>query len=58
MFEPLQRATLFALYQMTVMAGILLLPVAVLARRAGIPIPLHRVMGALERAYRNVERKA
>lgn len=55
MYEPLQRATLFALYQLTVLTGIVLLPVALAARRVGVPLPMHRVMRALQRAYEAVD---
>ncbi|WP_458187599.1 hypothetical protein [Haladaptatus sp. NG-WS-4] len=51
MFAPLRRLTLFALYQLSVLTGILLLPVALVARRAGVPIPMHRLMETLEKAY-------
>ncbi|WP_458204798.1 hypothetical protein [Haladaptatus sp. NG-SE-30] len=51
MFAPLRRATLFALYQMSVLTGILLLPVALVARRVGVPIPMHRIVQSLEQAY-------
>ncbi len=50
MFAPIRRATLFALYQLTVLAGICLLPVALVARRAGVPFPMHRIMASLEKA--------
>ena len=55
MFEPLQRATLFALYQMSVLAGIVLLPVALAARRVGVPFPMHRVTSALQHAYETMD---
>ncbi|WP_435154387.1 hypothetical protein [Haladaptatus sp. DFWS20] len=51
MFAPLRRATLFALYQMSVLTGILLLPVAVMARRVGVPFPMHRIMESIANAY-------
>ncbi len=51
MFAPLRRATLFALYQLSILAGILLLPVAIMARRVGVPFPMHRVMEVLANAY-------
>jgi len=43
--------TLFALYQLTVLVGIALLPVALVARRAGIPLPIHRLIERLGAAY-------
>ncbi|WP_164974785.1 hypothetical protein [Halegenticoccus tardaugens] len=51
MIESLRRFTLFALYQTTVVVGILLLPVAVLARRAGVSLPVGRLIETLEAAY-------
>ncbi|GAA0230839.1 hypothetical protein ACFFQF_14320 [Haladaptatus pallidirubidus] len=51
MFAPLRRATLFALYQMSVLTGILLLPVAIMARRVGVPFPMHRLMESIGNAY-------
>ncbi|MCO8244118.1 MULTISPECIES: hypothetical protein [unclassified Haladaptatus] len=56
MFAPIRRATLFALYQMSVFAGICLLPVALVARRAGVPFPMHRIMASLEKTYENTKR--
>ncbi|USZ68842.1 hypothetical protein NGM10_03680 [Halorussus salilacus] len=47
----LRRATLFALYQLSVAISICLLPLAVAAKQAGIPLPVHRVVNRLGRAY-------
>lgn len=47
MFERSKRFALFALYQTTVVLGIVLLPVALLARQVGVPLPLY-VGGAIE----------
>jgi hypothetical protein len=51
MYARLYRKTLFALYQTSLAAGIVLLPLAVQLRRYGISIPLHRLIVALGRAY-------
>jgi hypothetical protein len=51
MFAPIRRATLFALYQLSVLAGICLLPVALVARRAGVPFPVHRLVESLGTSY-------
>lgn len=51
MFERLETAALFALYQTSVVLGILLLPVALLANRAGVPLPFHRVVDRVGAAY-------
>jgi len=53
MIDLLQRATLFALYQASIVFGILLLPVALLARRGGVTLPIGRVVERLGRAYRD-----
>jgi hypothetical protein len=51
MRTPLTRALLFALYQTSVAASILLLPLALVTRQAGFTLPAHRVVNRLERAY-------
>lgn len=45
------RATLFVLYQLSIVLGIALLPVALAVRRAGVPLPIHRVVERLGDAY-------
>ncbi|WP_202935113.1 hypothetical protein [Halorussus amylolyticus] len=47
----LHRATLFALYQMSVAISICLLPLALLAKQAGLQLPVHRVVNRLGQAY-------
>lgn len=42
---------LFALYQLCLFAGILLLPVGMLASRVGLPFPFHRVVTRVGTAY-------
>lgn len=51
MIARLYRTTLFALYQSSVAIGILLLPIALLAKQAGLTLPLHRLIASLETAY-------
>lgn len=51
MIASMRRASLFALYQSTIAVGIALLPVALVARQIGVPLPLHRVVRRLGRAY-------
>lgn len=51
MRNALYRNALFALYQTTVLGGIVLMPVALLARRAGIYLPLGRLIETLGDAY-------
>lgn len=47
MFARLRSLLLLALYQTCLFVGILLLPVALVARRVGIPVPFHRVVRRL-----------
>lgn len=51
MIDPIERATLFALYQLSLAIGIVLLPVAVLAQRGGIVLPVGRVVKRVGEAY-------
>ncbi|MFB6256980.1 MAG: hypothetical protein ABEH58_09705 [Haloplanus sp.] len=51
MFDAVRRAGLFALYQTTVALGILLMPVALLARQVGLRLPVGRLVDALGTAY-------
>lgn len=46
------RASMFALYQLSIVIGIALLPVALVAKRAGIPFPVGRLVDRIEAAYR------
>ena len=47
----IRRAIMFALYQTSVAASILLLPLAIATRQVGFTLPAHRVVKRLERAY-------
>lgn len=51
MSRTLRRGTLFALYQLTLFAGIALLPVALVARRIGVPLPIGRAVEGTKAAY-------
>lgn len=51
MFERLWAKVLFALYQVVIVAGILLLPVGILAQQVGIPFPFHRALGQFAPAH-------
>ena len=51
MTERLTTLSLFVLYQTVVALGIALLPVAVLARQAGVTLPMHRIIERCETAY-------
>jgi hypothetical protein len=53
MASRLYRGTLFALYQVTLMFGIMLLPVALVMRQFGFTLPIHRMIDRLGAAYEN-----
>lgn len=44
MLARLRSIVLFALYQLLIVAGILLLPVGVLVQQVGLPFPFHRAI--------------
>ncbi len=51
MVVRMQRTALFAVYQLSVMLGILLLPFALVLRRTvGIALPVHRVLDSVQTA--------
>lgn len=52
------RAVVFALYQFSIVLGITLLPVALVARRAGVPLPVGRLVERLGEAYEEAEPEA
>ncbi|MFT4923299.1 MAG: hypothetical protein ACI8XM_002525 [Haloarculaceae archaeon] len=45
------RATLLVLYQLTLLVGIALMPVAMLVRRVGVTLPIHRAVERLGDKY-------
>ena len=51
MIESASRFTVFALYQLTVLLGILMLPVALVARRLGVNLPMGELIDRLDSAY-------
>lgn len=53
MIDTAYRTTLLALYQFSILLGILMLPVALAARRAGLKMPMNRVIERLGTAYEN-----
>lgn len=57
MKATVHRAALFALYQVSVALGILLLPVALVLARAGVALPVHRVVDSLGEAYEAAGRR-
>ncbi|ELZ13352.1 hypothetical protein C477_22890 [Haloterrigena salina JCM 13891] len=42
------HATLFALYQLCILIGIVAMPLAIAARQAGVTLPIHRVLANVE----------
>lgn len=51
MIPRVRRTILFGLHQLTIALGILLLPVALLARQAGIQLPVRQLVEATGNAY-------
>ncbi|MFW6448813.1 MAG: hypothetical protein ACOC0X_04655 [Halobacteriota archaeon] len=51
MLERVSRTLLFGAYQASIAVGILLFPAAIVTKRLGIPLPIHRVIRALGAAY-------
>ena len=49
------RASLFTLYQLSIAAGIMLLPVALMTRRFGVHLPAGRIVESLGKAYEAAE---
>ncbi|MFC7215658.1 hypothetical protein ACFQO4_16415 [Saliphagus sp. GCM10025334] len=55
MISRAYHASLFALYQLCIAAGIVMMPLAVAARQAGISIPVHKVLASVGEAYENAQ---
>jgi hypothetical protein len=51
MIDGLQRISLFALYQLVVFLGIVLMPVALAASRLGVSVPVGRLVETVGSAY-------
>lgn len=51
MFATLERTAAFALYQLSLLIALVLLPVAVLARQGGLTLPAGRLVERTGRAY-------
>lgn len=47
------HATLLALYQLCIALGIVMMPLAIAARQAGVSIPIHKVLASVGDAYEN-----
>lgn len=55
MKQRVLRISLFALYQLSIALGIVLLPVALAVRQVGVTLPIHRFVDRLETAYEQAE---
>ncbi|WP_255191169.1 hypothetical protein [Natronobeatus ordinarius] len=55
MKSRVHHATLFALYQLCIVLGILAMPVAIVARQAGVTLPIHRLLVRVGEAYENAQ---
>ncbi|WP_256391033.1 hypothetical protein [Natronoarchaeum rubrum] len=52
MIERVYQSTVFALYQLTIAVGIVMMPLALAAQRtAGRAPPIHRIVERVESAY-------
>ncbi|MEY7849789.1 hypothetical protein AB7C87_11405 [Natrarchaeobius sp. A-rgal3] len=55
MISRVYRATLFALYQLCIVIGIVAMPLAIAARQAGFTLPIHRLLSNVEQAYETAQ---
>ncbi|WP_436928853.1 hypothetical protein [Halosimplex halobium] len=51
----LNRAAVFAVYQLTLFAGILLMPLALVMRKAGVTLPVHRAVDRVNETYEEMD---
>jgi hypothetical protein len=51
MESRLVRTTLFALYQLSLLIGIVMMPIALVTRQVGFTPPIHRLVARLGNAY-------
>lgn len=51
MIHAMHRGVTFVLYQLTLMLGILMMPVALFTRRLGVTLPVNRIVDAAGTAY-------
>lgn len=58
MLNAMHRSVTFALYQLTLALGIVLMPVALAVRRVGVRLPIDRAVEAAGTAYERAEAKA
>ena len=53
--QRIYRATLLALYQMTLLVGILLMPLALVTSKFGVRLPIDRAILRLKKAYEQTQ---
>lgn len=53
--ERLYRATLLAMYQMSLLVGIMMMPFALITRKLGIRLPVDRAILGLKQAYEETQ---
>lgn len=53
--ERIYRAIVLALYQFTLLVGILMMPVALLTKKLGIRLPIDRVVLGLKGKYERTD---
>ncbi|MCU4752020.1 hypothetical protein OB919_08490 [Halobacteria archaeon AArc-curdl1] len=52
------HATLFALYQLCIAVGIVLMPLALATRRVGVSLPIHKLLATVGEALENASQPA
>lgn len=57
MAKSLYRVLVLALYQFSIVLGIALLPVALVANRVGISLPIGRLVDRLDTAYERMSKQ-
>ena len=57
MRSQMRRFTVFVLYQLSLLAGILLFPVAMVLQRAGITLPVGQFVNRIYSAYAGSNRR-
>lgn len=55
MTSRVYHATLFALYQLCIVLGILAMPFAIVARQAGVTLPIHKLLVRVGSTYEAVK---
>lgn len=55
MKSRVHHATMFALYQLCIVIGIIAMPLAIAARQMGVNLPVHRLIEVVGGAYENAQ---